>query len=133
MLSIFPQLLDYQIYGSLILRLALGAVFLAHGYQKLANDKAGFAGYLESLKFKPGKLWAWLVTLVEFFGGVLLVLGLWTQPAALVLAIQFLVILFWVQRGKPFVAGREFDFLIFMALLALLVLGPGAFSIDLPL
>lgn len=133
MLSLFPYLLDFQFYGPAILRLALGTIFLVHGWQKLSGDKTQFAGWLESMKFKPGKFWAWLVTLVEFLGGILLVIGLWTQLAALVLAIEFLVIIFWVQRGKPFVGGREFDFLIFMALLALLVLGPGALALDLPL
>ncbi|QQG42663.1 MAG: DoxX family protein [Candidatus Giovannonibacteria bacterium] len=140
MLSILPQFLDYSFYAPTILRLALGAIFLAHGWQKLVSDKVQFAGWLESMKFRPGKFWAWLVTLVEFLGGIGLILGLLTQLAALVLAIEFLVIIFWVQRGKPFVGGpaspaggREFDFLILLALLALLVLGPGAWSFDLPL
>src|SRR3989344_4731759 len=135
-LSIFPQLLDWQFYGPTLLRLVLGAIFLAHGYQKLAGDSEGrakFAGWLESMKFRPGKFWAWFVALVEFLGGVLLVIGLWTQLVALILAVQFLVILFWVQRGKPFISGWEFDFLILFALLALLVLGPGALAFDLPL
>ncbi len=135
-LSIFPQLLDWQFYGPTLLRLALGIIFLAHGYQKLAGGSEGreqFAGWLESMKFRPGKFWAWLVTAAELLGGILLIIGFWTQLAALILAIEFLVILFWVQRGKPFIGGREFDFLILLALLALLVLGPGALAIDLPL
>lgn len=140
MLSIFPQLLDLQFYGPLFLRLALGAIFLVHGWQKLANDKSQFAGWLESMKFRPGKFWAWLVALVEFLGSVALIVGFWTQLAALVLAIQFLAILLWFKRGQNFIsgppvgeAGWEFDFLIFMSLLALLVLGPGAWALDLPL
>ena len=133
MLSLFPQLLDYQFYWPLALRLALGAIFLAHGYQKLSQDKAQFAGWLESMKFKPGKFWAWLVTLVEFLGGIALIVGFWTQLVALILAIQFLVILFWFKRGQKFIGGWELDFLIFMALLALLILGPGAWAFDLPL
>ncbi|OGF62855.1 hypothetical protein A2926_04180 [Candidatus Giovannonibacteria bacterium RIFCSPLOWO2_01_FULL_44_40] len=140
MLSLFPQLLDFQFYAPLLLRIALGVIFLAHGWPKLAGDKAQFAGWLESMKFKPGKFWAWLVALIEFLGGIALIVGFWTQLAALVLAVQFLVILLWIQRGKPFIggppageAGREFDFLIFVALLALLVLGPGAWALDLPL
>ena len=119
MLSLFPYLLDFQFYGPAILRFALGAIFLVHGWQKLSA--------------RPGMFWAWLVTLVEFFGGILLLAGLFTQLVALILTMEFLVILLWVQRGKAFVGGREFDFLIFAALLALLVLGPGAFAFDLPL
>lgn len=133
MLSLFPQLLDFQFYGPLFLRLALGAIFLVHGWQKLSGDKSGFAGYLESLKFRPGKFWVWLVTLVEFLGGIALIFGLFTQLAAFILAAEFLVILFWFKRGEKFAGGWEFDFLIFMSLLALIVLGPGAWALDLPL
>src|SRR3989344_529146 len=121
-LSIFPQLLDWQFYGPTLLRLALGAIFLVHGYQKLAGGSEGraqFAGWLESMKFRPGKFWAWFVALAEFLGGILLIIGLWTQLAALILAIQFLVILFWVKRGQNFIGGKEFDFLILLTLLAL--------------
>jgi len=140
MLSLFPQLLDYQFYAPLLLRFALGAIFLVHGWRKLAGDKLLLAGWLESMKFKPGKFWAWLVTFVEFFGAIFLLAGFFTQLAALILAVQFLVILFWVRCGQPFMArpdapgmSWEFDFLIFFALLALLVLGPGPYSFDWPL
>ena len=140
MLSILPQLFDFQFYGPLILRLALGVIFLAHGWPKLKNDKAQLAGWLESLKFRPGKFWAWVVTLAEFLGGILILIGLFMQFAAAVLAIEFLVIIFWVRRAEPFVArseapsmSLEFDFLILAALLALLVLGPGAWAVDYPL
>lgn len=140
MLSLFPQFLDYQFYVPLLLRLALGAIFLAHGWPKLKNDKTQFAGWLESIKFKPGKFWAWVVALAEFLGALMLFAGFLTQLAALILAAQFLIILFWVRRGQPFVAkpdapgmSREFDFLIFCALIALLILGPGPYSFDLPL
>ena len=137
MLSVFPQILDYGFYAPTILRLALGVIFLAHGWKKLAGDKTQFAGWLESIKFKPGKFWGWIVTLVEFFGGISLLFGFLIQPAAMILAIEFLIIIFWARRGQPFMLaeghGREFDVLILFALLALLVLGPGAWAIDLPL
>lgn len=133
MLNFFPQLLDFSFYGPTLLRLALGAIFLAHGYQKLAGDKSQFVGWLESMKFRPGKFWAWLVTLVEFLGGIALVVGFWTQLVALVLAIQFLIIILWFKRGQKFIGGWEFDFLILLSLLALLVLGPGVWALDLPL
>src|SRR3989338_4222058 len=140
MLSTFPQLFDFQFYGPLILRLALGVILFAHGWSKFKNDKAQFAGRLELLKFRPGKFWAWVVALTEFLGGILILIGLFTQLTVLVLAIEFLVIIFWVRHGQQLVAkseapsmSREFDFLILAALLALLVLGPGAWAVDYPL
>ncbi|MBI2021024.1 DoxX family protein [Candidatus Giovannonibacteria bacterium] len=140
MVSLFPQFLDYSFFGPTILRLALAIIFLAHGWKKIAYDKSAFAGWLESLKFRPGKFWAWVVSLSEFLGGCLLLLGFLTQLAAIVLAIQFLIIILWVRRGQPFMPkpeapgmSWEFDWLILLCLLALLVLGPGAWALDLPL
>ena len=115
MLSILPQLLDYQFYGSLLLRLALGAVFLIHCYPKLFKARLRLAGLLESI------------------AGALLVIGLFTQAAAAVLAVELLIIVIWFKRGQKFVGGWEFDFVLLVMALALLVLGPGAWAIDLPL
>ncbi len=132
MLSLFPQLLDYQFYAPTILRLALAVIFLAHGWQKVKSDKVKFAGWLETMKFKHGRFWAWVVTIIEIIGGICLLLGFATQLVALILAIQMLLILFWFKKGQSFVGGKELDFLILMALLALLILGPGAWAIDKP-
>src|SRR3989338_8377249 len=106
MLSILPQLLDYQFYGSLLLRLALGAVFLIHGYPKLFKARLRLAGLLESI------------------AGALLVIGLFTQAAAAVLAVELLIIVIWFKRGQKFVGGWEFDFVLLVMALALLVLKP---------
>lgn len=133
MLSLFPRLLDFQFYGPLLLRLALGAVFLIHGYPKLFGDRSQFAGWLASRAFRPGWAWALLVAIVEVVVGALLIIGLFTQAAALVLAIELLIIIVWFKRGQKFVGGWEFDFVLLVMALVLLVLGPGAWAIDLPL
>lgn len=140
MLSILPQLLDFQFYAPLLLRLALGAVFLIHGYPKLFGDRSQFAGWLASMGFKPGWAWALLVAIVEVVAGALLVIGLFTQAAALVLAVELLIIILWFKRGQKFVGGPaspaggwEFDFVLLIMALALLILGPGAWAFDLPL
>jgi len=115
MLSALPQLLDYQFYAPLLLRFALGAIFLIHGYSKLFEARLQFVGIL------------------EFVAGVLLVIGLFTQIAALVLAAELFIIIVWFKRGQKFVGGWEFDFVLLVMALAILVLGPGAWAIDLPL
>ncbi len=118
----------------------MGAVFLIHGYPKLFGDlpdrqagRSQFAGWLASMGFKPGWAWALLVAIVEVVAGALLIIGLFTQAAAAILAVELLIIIFWFKRGQKFVGGWEFDFVLLVIALALLVLGPGAWAFDLPL
>src|SRR3989475_7800121 len=70
--------------GLLALRLALGLVFLGHGTQKAfgAFGGPGFAGatgFIESIGFRPARLWTALAVGGELAAGLLFVLGLWTR------------------------------------------------------
>ena len=111
MLSVLPQLLDYSFYAPTLLRVALGAIFLIHSYPKLFEARLRFMGIL------------------EFIAGVLLVIGLFTQITALVLAAELFIIIVWFKRGQNW----GFDFVLLVMALAILVLGPGAWAFDLPL
>jgi putative oxidoreductase len=70
----------YPDSGVLILRIFVGMVVIAHGLQKFGflggYGIAGTAGWLESIGFKPGRFWVWIVALAEVGGGSLLVIGL---------------------------------------------------------
>ncbi|MEK7560087.1 MAG: DoxX family protein [Patescibacteria group bacterium] len=135
MLSLFPQLLDFGLLGPLFLRIGLAAVFIAHGYPKLFK-KEGFLGaaqFFESINIKPGKFWVIFVGIVEFFGGILLFVGLFTQAVALLLAFDMLIAIWKVKRHKGLVNGYEFDLILLLSALALAVLGAGAYALDLPL
>ena len=132
-LNIFPQLLNYGLYGPLLLRLGLAAVFIVHGYPKLFGGLVGTAQFFESIGIRPGKFWALVVGIVEFFGGILLIVGLFVQPVAILLAINMIVAIWKVKFSKGFSGGYEFDLILLIMALALLVLGGGAYSIDLPL
>ena len=75
--------------------------------------------------------------MVEFFGGIALILGLLTRPAAFFVTIEFLFISFYLKPRKmnvPFTtpqgAGWERDWLIMMVGLALLLAGSGAYGLD---
>ena len=116
-------------WGLLALRLALGAIFLVHGWRKI-KDMKGTAEAFQGMGFKPGKFWATLVALLEFVGGIAFIIGLLTQVFAALLAIEFIVILVKVKKFKQFVGGYEFDLLILAALLALCTLGGGSASAD---
>jgi putative oxidoreductase len=123
--------------GELILRLALGLVFLAHGIPKLKNP-AELTGLLTKLGIPGAPFFAWLVALLETVGAVLLILGLATRIVALGLTIDMLVAIVSVRIGlskAPFASGPkgpgwDFEFLLFAGALALVFLGGGRIAID---
>lgn len=135
MLSLFPQLLDFEMFGPLFLRVGLAVIFIAHGYPKLFKKEnfLGTSQFFESINIKPGKFWVLIVGIVEFFGGILLFAGLFTQLVALLLAIDMLVAILKVNLKKGLVHGYEFELILLLSALALVVWGAGAFSLDLPL
>jgi uncharacterized membrane protein YphA (DoxX/SURF4 family) len=114
--------------GIAFLRVMLGLILIVHGWPKIRNIK-GTAEWM-SQTFKPGILWATLVALAEFAGGIFLIAGFLVQPVAFVITIEFIAITFKVKWGKGFVGGYEFELLILASALALLSLGAGAFSLD---
>ncbi len=123
-------------WGPDFLRLGAGVIFIMHGSPKLFGPKPGvkgFAGYLQSLGFAPPLVWAWVVAIAEFVGGVCLIVGFLTRFWALVLAIQLLVIIFRVKWAKGLDMGKggwEYDWVLLMTALSLLVTGPGRAALD---
>ena len=122
------SLLLYSNFGLLLIRLALGAIFIIHGYPKLFKTHGQFAGYLKTLRVPAPKFMALVVALVEFFGGIAVIVGFLTQWAALGIAVDMLVASVLVRR--KFVGGWEFDFMLFATALALLLIGAGSLSVD---
>lgn len=126
----FPLYFLYDQWPVLILRIALGAILIAHGWPKIKNLKQNaknFAG----MGFKPGGLFGTIAALLEFFGGVAILIGLFTAFFAGLFALEFIVIIIWKWlKRMPFVGGWEFDFLILAGVFALFALGGGAYSLD---
>ena len=124
--------------GQMILRIVLGVIFVAHGAATLFGDggPGGLAGLLGSLGVPLPILAAWLVTLLEFVGGMFLIVGLFVLPTAILLAVHMLVgiILFHAQNGfyvvGPGTNGVEFNLLLIAGLLSLLLGGPGLAAVD---
>src|SRR2546428_5907669 len=101
----------------LILRVALGATFIIHGYPKLfPSGPAGFAGFLQNLGFPAPALFAWIVSIVEFGGGIAMISGLLVRYVGVLMTIEMLVTSTKVKmaHGVGFVgargAGRETGF-----------------------
>ena len=121
-----------------LVRIVTGLMLIPHGAQKLfgwfgGHGLSGTGQFFESaLGMSPGVLWAGLAGGVEFFGGLALVLGLLTRPAALAVAILMGVALsvhipngfFWSN------GGIEYPLLWGLLALAILLRGGGEYSLD---
>ncbi len=124
--------------GSLALRIPVGFILAAHGAQKLFGWFGGYGlegtgQWMASIGLEPGYLMALLAGSAEFFGGLALVFGLLTRPAAALSAFTMLVAIFsaHISHGL-FVSnnGYEFALSLFAATLALAIQGGGSLSID---
>jgi putative oxidoreductase len=123
--------------GVLILRLALGIVFLPHGLSKLKNP-GELAGLLKTLGVPAPALFAWLVALLESVGAALLIVGLATRVVAVGLAIDMVVAIGSVRirmMKAPFTStqqaqGWEFEFALMAMALALVFTGAGRVALD---
>lgn len=125
-------LVPYTNVAPLILRLVLAIILIRHGWPKLFGTNPGlkgFAGWLGSMGFPLPIFWAFIVALLEVVGGAALAVGFLTQWVALLVVIEFAVIMLAVKIKKPF-SEKEFDLLIFAVALALALLGSGSISLD---
>jgi putative oxidoreductase len=122
-----------QALGLALVRAIVGIVFLAHGSQKLfVFGFSGVTGFFSHLGIPFPAVAAVVVTLVEFLGGVALLIGLFTRYAAALIAIDMLVAILKVHlKGGFFLpAGYEFALTLLVASVALMIAGAGAPSVD---
>jgi putative oxidoreductase len=124
-------------YGLAILRIVLGIAMIVHGWSKLSGGVDNVAGFFgETLGIPLPGLMAWVVTIVELVGGILLVVGFLTQIAGILIALDMLgAILFaFLLRGAPFIENGaitwEKEAVFAAAALCIALAGPGAWSID---
>ncbi|CAM2934528.1 DoxX family protein [Vibrio mytili] len=125
-------------FSTLALRIPIGIIFMAHGSQKLFGWFGGYGlegtgQWLDSIGLGPGILMAFLAGSGEFFGGLLLLLGLLTRPAAAVTAFTMVVAIFSVHfENGLFLSnnGYEFGLALLAASVSLAFSGAGKVGLD---
>jgi len=133
-------------WAALPLRLIIGFGFMAHGFAKLSRGPEGFANILQALGVPAPSFMAWLTTLVELFGGLAIITGAFVSIVSIPLVIVMLTAMFTIhlpfgfstitlkrmtENGPEFGSpGYELNLLYIAGLLALVLGGAGAFSID---
>ncbi len=129
-----------------IARVVLGIVFFAHGAQKLLGWFGGFGlrATLSTFREQLGipVAFALLAIAAEFFGGLGLIVGLFTRIAALGIAITMLVAMLMVHLRYGFFMnwygnkpghGFEYHLIVIALAIVMIIKGAGAFSLDLAL
>lgn len=119
-------------WGLTLLRVVVGVIFVMHGWMKLSMGFHNVAGFLGSLGIALPTLAAVVLTIVEFVGGIALILGVLTRYVATLLAIDMLVALIVVHIKNGFFSpkGIEFPLLLLVANINLILAGGGALSVS---
>lgn len=133
-LNVFPELLSYSFLAPMILRLALGVITINLGYLALKSERARWNTFFQGFGISDSNTAVTIFGLIEIIGGATLVLGLYTQVAALVFALINFVEMYAEYKDATLVKRNiVFYILLFVIAVSLLFTGAGAYSLDLPL
>jgi putative oxidoreductase len=126
-----------ETYSWPLVRAATGFFFLPHGMQKLfgfwGGDIARTAEGFAKQGLHPSLFWAYYIGCLEFFGGILLILGLLTRPVAALFAGFMFVAAFHVHMPIGWfwnARGMELPLYLLLICLAILIRGGGPLSLD---
>lgn len=118
----------------LLLRWMVGIIFFVAGAGKVFGWFGGWGLEATVNAFKTNMgisaFWAYVSSYAELIGGLLLIIGLFTRPAALILVINMLVAVILVGTKGFFTGGAAYPFSLMISSLIILFAGPMAYSID---
>ncbi|MEX0771787.1 MAG: DoxX family protein [Balneolales bacterium] len=122
------EIQKYQDLALLLLRIGVGAIFVYAGWGKITGIE-GIQGFFGDLGIPLPGLMAWVVGVIEFFGGLMILAGAYIRIPTPFLAFIMLVAIMTTKLGGDFGAAR-LDFLLILATVAVFVLGSGKYSVD---
>lgn len=134
MLNPFPDLLTYSLLAPFLLRLVVGFVFIDLGILLFKKENERWLLSFKTVRIPRPEIATKILAAIQIAGGAMLIVGFYTQIAALVLGlITFIEI--YLEYKDPSILKRNIVFyiLVFTILISLLFSGAGAFAIDLPL
>ena len=122
---------DPQAWGKALLRIALGIIFVVHGYHRFAGGARATATFITKMGFPAefSATLAWYLIIVHVVGGALMVVGFWTRIAAflqLPIMVSAVALLHWKEGFDEL----EFPVLVLVATLAVVLVGPGTVAVD---
>jgi len=134
MLSIFPQLLPFTLFGIFLIRITVGLVIFYFAYQTLFTKRQKFIKKLELANHPFSKGSILMVGLTTLIASSFLIVGFLTQISSLVCG-YLLLNLMMLDSGKEKILGQTKLFYITISIICLsfLFLGAGFFAVDLPL
>src|SRR5689334_13203963 len=104
LLTLFPL---FSGWALLVMRVVVAVIFLAHGWPKIKNLKQNAVNF-GMMGFKPGAFWGTVVAFTEILGGLSILLGAFSQFAALPLVIDMIVATsFKIRKGMKLINGFE--------------------------
>ena len=124
----------YRDHGLLIMRVGVGAVFMMHGWPKITGGVEMWTGLggavgVFGIGFAPA-FWGFMAAASEFFGGLLLALGLLSRPAAFFMLCTMIVASGMHISGGDGFARYSHPLKLVFVFAGLLLAGPGKYSID---
>lgn len=133
MLSLLPQLLAFKLFAIALLRIVAGGYLLYIAWY-MADHRAEISHARLPLIGHAPEWLVWIAAMIDAIAGGLLVIGAWTQIAAIIAAVGSLKLLVFARHPHPWnPLSVDAYVLLFIITLALTVLGPGVLAFDLPL
>lgn len=114
-------------YAAFFMRLAVGGVFLRHGWTKFGNGIPAVADYLHGIGFPFATIWAVVLIAVETIGAACVLLGIFTRAWAACMAVVMVVAILAVRVPRG--ANIELEGLLLAGAVTLVALGDGPLSV----
>lgn len=109
-------------------RVVLGVVMIYHGNKKIFSLRKNAASF-EEMGFRPGMIFGTIVAVVEYVGGIAVLIGIYAAFFAAIFAFQMIVGTFWKLKKKKSFTDYAYDLLLLAISAVIMAFGPGNFSL----